>query len=214
MMTRGVECVRDRLVIASHNDGKIAELRGLLAAHGVEVLGLPDLPGAPDPDEPHETFRENACHKALVAADFSGLPALADDSGLMVDALNGRPGVYSSRYGSDDQQRIRRLLGELEGVPGDRRGAHFVCVIALAVPGRVVGDWEGRCDGSILTEPRGDCGFGYDPVFYSPEAGASFAELPGEAKGVYSHRGRALRAMLADLPALLQSGDCRPSDRV
>lgn len=202
-MTHGVKGARCRLVIASHNRGKIAELRGLLTSIGVDVLGLPDLPGSTDPDEPYETFLENARHKALLASEFAGLPAVADDSGLMVDALGGRPGVYSSRYGADDAERIQRLLTELDGVPAERRGAHFICAIALAAGGRVLGDWEGRCDGSILTAPRGESGFGYDPVFYSPEAGMAFAELSAARKGEYSHRGRALRAMLADLPALL-----------
>ena len=102
---------------------------------------------------------------------------------------------------------VERLLTELDGVPAERRGAHFICAIALAAEGRILGDWEGRCDGTILTAPRGESGFGYDPVFYSPEAGAAFAELPAARKGDYSHRGRALRAMLADLPALLDLGE-------
>lgn len=202
-MRHGVEWVRRRLVIASHNRGKIAELRDLLASLGVDVLGLPDLPGATDPDEPYNTFVENARHKALLASEFAGLPAVADDSGLMVEALEGRPGVYSSRYGADDNERIRRLLAELDGVPAERRGAQFICAIALASEGRILGEWQGCCSGSILTAPRGENGFGYDPVFYSPEAGASFAEIPARSKSLYSHRGRALRTMLADLPGLL-----------
>jgi len=129
-------------------------------------------------------------------AEATGMAALADDSGLEVEALGGRPGVYSSRYGEDDSRRIERLLAELAAVPDDRRSARFVCVIALVYQGQVEGLWEGECQGIILRQPRGEAGFGYDPVFYYPPLDCTFAEMSTEQKNRVSHRGRALQAML------------------
>ena len=187
------------LVVASRNVGKVAEIRQLLADYPVKVIGLNDLSDSTAPAEPYDTFADNARHKALQLAERTGLAALADDSGLQVDALGGRPGVYSSRYGGDDRQRIEKLLAELADVPDERRGACFVCVIAIACQGQVVGLWEGECIGVILREPRGNAGFGYDPIFHYPPLGRTFAEISTEQKNEVSHRGRALQAMLEAL---------------
>ncbi len=192
-----------RLVVASRNAGKVAEIRALLAGCGMEVIGIADLDGMPELDEPYDTFEANAHSKALEVARHTGVAALADDSGLQVDALDGRPGVHSSRYGDSDRQRIERLLAELTGVPDERRSARFVCVIVAAYQDGILGCWEGRCEGYIAHEPHGTAGFGYDPIFIYPPFGCTFAEVSTEEKNAVSHRGRALQAMIADLPDLL-----------
>jgi XTP/dITP diphosphohydrolase len=192
-----------RLVIASHNAGKVRELRALLAGMDIGVLGLDELPDIGELSEPFDTFADNARHKALQVSHHSGLPALADDSGLVVDALDGRPGVHSSRYGQTDAERIRRLMAELADVAADSRTAHFVCVLALAHQGQILGVWEASTKGTIIAEPRGVEGFGYDPVFFYPPLGRTFAQMAPEQKNRVSHRGRALRAMRDRLPELL-----------
>lgn len=181
-----------KLVFATRNAGKLREAR--------EILGEVDLIGAveadlPEVEETGATFEENARLKALAAAAASGLPALADDSGLEVDALGGRPGVYSARYGGpglDDAGRRRRLLAELEGVPPRRRTARFVCAIALARPDGTVAVARGICEGRILEAERGTGGFGYDPVFAPEGHDRSFGELSAEVKNRLSHRAKAL----------------------
>lgn len=186
-----------RLLVASGNTGKVREIARLLEGRAFEVVGLQDYPDLAELPEPHETFAENAASKALAAAEHAGCWALADDSGLQVPALNDRPGVYSSRYAPTDEQRIARLLEEMAGLQGDERRARFVCVVALAEPGRLLGQWEGVCEGVIATRPRGAGGFGYDPVF--EVGGRTFAEMPAHEKNQISHRGRALRAFLESL---------------
>lgn len=188
-----------RLLVASTNPGKVAEIVRLLAGLPVEVVGLEQYPDFPDIDEPHSTFQANAAHKALAAAQFAECLALADDSGLEVAALAGRPGVLSARYGRDDAERIGRLLAGLAGVC-DRR-ARFVCVVALAGPQAPLGTWEGTVEGVITAAPRGNNGFGFDPVFQYGDR--TFAEMTSEEKNAVSHRGRALRAFAADLPRIL-----------
>ena len=192
------------IVLASGNAGKLAELRGLLAGSG-HVLRAQSEFGIADADETGLTFIENALLKARHASVATGLPALADDSGLCVDALGGAPGLYSARYGGvhgDDARNIARLLGELRDVRDAARSARFHCVLALLRsaddprPLIAEGSWEGR----ILHEPRGAGGFGYDPVFLDPENGLSAAELDPAIKNAISHRGRALAALKARLP--------------
>jgi XTP/dITP diphosphohydrolase len=190
-----------RLLVASTNPGKVAEIVRLLAGLPVEVVGLDQYPGFPDTDEPHDTFRANAELKALEAARFADCLALADDSGLAVGSLDGRPGVLSARYGRDDAERIARLLDELAGVPEAARTARFVCAVALAGPEGVLGTWEGTVEGVIAGSPRGGNGFGFDPVFLHGDR--TFAEMTGDEKSTVSHRGRALRAFAADLPRVL-----------
>lgn len=184
------------LLIATTNPGKVAELSALLAGSPFRVIGLADLPETwPDVEETGVTFAENALLKAGYYHAQTGLLTLADDSGLEVDALDGRPGVYSARYGGEGMTsagQIRLLLGELKDVPEERRGARFVCTIALVGEG-VRQLFEGRSEGTIAFEPHGTGGFGYDPIFIDPGSGRSFAELTREEKAARGHRGKAVR---------------------
>ena len=195
-----------RLVLASGNAGKLAEFGALLADAGRELVPQAAL-GVEDVEETRLTFVENALLKARHAAQATGLPALADDSGLCVDALGGAPGLYSARYAGghgDARANIERLLRELDGVPAERRGARFRCVIVLLRHARdpepliAEGSWAGR----ILEAPRGAQGFGYDPVFVDPEHGLSAAELPPALKNRISHRGQALAQLRERLAGL------------
>lgn len=197
----------NRLVLASGNAGKLAELCALLAGTGVELVAQSQL-GVEEVEETGLSFVENALLKARHAAAATGLPALADDSGLCVDALGGAPGLYSARYAGshgDSQANNARLLRELDGLPAARRGAHFHAVIVLlrhpADPQPLIaeGSWAGR----ILDAPRGDGGFGYDPLFLDPQQGLSAAELDPALKNRISHRGRALAQLRERLPATL-----------
>jgi len=190
-----------KIVLASGNPGKIREIQALLAEH--PIVPQSDF-SISDAEETGTTFVENAIIKARHAAQHSGLPAIADDSGLVVDALDGAPGVYSARYagpGSSDLDNLQKLLRELEGVPEAQRSARFICVLAFmkhgADPTPVIaqGVWEGR----ILTRPAGSNGFGYDPVFWVPTHQCASAELAPEVKNALSHRGQALRNLTAML---------------
>jgi XTP/dITP diphosphohydrolase len=192
-----------RLIVATRNANKVRELTPLLGDLGVEVLSLADFPGLPEVVEDGASFGANAAKKAYVIAASIGLPALADDSGLEVDVLGGRPGVRSARYagvGHDDRANNARLLGELIDVPPAERTGRFRCAIALADTADPAG-WtlivrEGTCDGVILDAPRGASGFGYDPLFLYPPLGRTFAELSVEEKNRLSHRARAIAAIL------------------
>ncbi|HQE91645.1 MAG TPA: RdgB/HAM1 family non-canonical purine NTP pyrophosphatase [Anaerolineae bacterium] len=188
-----------RLLLATHNRGKRREWRALLDGLDVELLLPDDLGLSGDIEETGETYTENALLKARTLAAASGLPTLADDSGLEVDALNGAPGVRSARYHlGADEVRYRALLKALDGVPAERRGARFRCIAALVLPeGAGTREFltEGVCEGVIGFEPRGEGGFGYDPVFYIPERGCAMAELPQEEKNRLSHRARAAQAL-------------------
>lgn len=191
-----------KIVMASGNRGKIREIARLLEGLDVEVVAQSAL-GVEDADETGTSFAENSLIKALHASAATGLPAIADDSGLAVDALDGRPGVYSARYsGADatDDRNIDKLIDELLDVGDDARGAAFHCVATFVVPGEaepVVA--EGVWRGSILRARQGDGGFGYDPVFLDPDSGLSAAQLSEEQKNARSHRGQALRQLVAAL---------------
>jgi XTP/dITP diphosphohydrolase len=194
-----------KVLLATRNAGKLVELRRMLADGPVEVLGLADVPDFPEAPETGATFAENALAKARDAAAATGLPSVADDSGLAVDALNGMPGVLSARWSGghgDDVANLELLLGQLGDVPDERRGAAFVCAAALVVPGGpetvVHGEWRGR----IVRAPRGTNGFGYDPIFAPDGEDRTSAELSAEEKDAASHRGRAMRALLPHLHAL------------
>ncbi|MGA7954385.1 MAG: RdgB/HAM1 family non-canonical purine NTP pyrophosphatase [Gloeobacterales cyanobacterium] len=189
------------LVLASGNPGKLKELQNYLEPTGWRVEAKPtDL----EPEETGATFSENARIKAQAVATFLGKPALADDSGLEVRSLAGRPGVHSARYGPNDQGRINRLLAELKDQAD--RSARFVCALCIVGPdGSVWLETEGICEGEILTEPRGTGGFGYDPVFYVPQLDKTFAQLTSEEKLQYSHRGKALSALKEQWELLLRS---------
>jgi XTP/dITP diphosphohydrolase len=196
------------LLLATRNPGKLVELRRMLEAErveGVRVLGLADVPEFPEEPETGATFAENALAKARDAAKATGLAAVADDSGLAVDALGGMPGVLSARWSGrhgDDRANLELVLGQLHDVPDDRRGAAFVCAAALVVPGGeeivVHGEWPGH----LARAPRGTNGFGHDPVFVPEGDTRTSAELAPEEKDALSHRGRAMRALLPRLRAL------------
>ncbi|MBM4378016.1 MAG: RdgB/HAM1 family non-canonical purine NTP pyrophosphatase [Deltaproteobacteria bacterium] len=194
-MTRG------RLLFATTNPGKLAELRGLVG-EALEVLSLADFPGVGESPEDGDTFAANAEQKALFYARAAGVPALADDSGLCVEALSGAPGVRSARYvPGTDADRWRALLTALEDVPDDRRGAAFRCALCLALPTGKTWLEEGECRGRIARQPVGEGGFGYDPVFQLP-SGKTMAELTKAQKSAVSHRGEAFRRMRPHLEAL------------
>jgi XTP/dITP diphosphohydrolase len=205
-----------KLVIATNNPGKLREFRELLDGCGFELVTPADL-GVPfGPEETGATFEENAKIKAVEAARATGLISLADDSGLEVDALAGRPGIFSARYAGagmtdpelSDEDRVRIVLDEMRGVPDDRRSARFRCVIAIATPGGTVQTVEGVFEGRLTHEPRGANGFGYDPIFLVPELGKTSAELPPEEKNAMSHRGQ---AALKAREVLRQMSDGRPT---
>ena len=195
-----------RLVLATSNRGKVREISDLLSGLDIEVLTCDDLDGWPALEEKGDTFEENAASKAGELSLWAGMPALADDSGLEVEALGGEPGVKSARYAGvqgDDAANIARLLRELEGIPPERRGARFVCVLVLASPDGESIEIRETCEGSVTTAPRGERGFGYDPVFVPAGMEKTLAELPLGEKNAVSHRGKALRR----LRALLESGE-------
>ncbi len=198
-----------RLVLATANPGKIAELRALVAEWGpVEVRALPEVGAVTLPVETGATYLANALLKARAVAAATGLPALADDSGLEVEALGGAPGVRSARWAPTDGARIAKLLDALRDVPPPRRGARFRCVVVLAWPDGRSEAAEGTCAGQVALSPAGSTGFGYDPVFVADELGCTLAEAGPEAKQRVSHRARAMRA----LGARLRSGNvaCGP----
>ena len=184
-----------KVILASKNPHKLTELSAILSQHGFEIALESEYGLDIDVDETGTTFEENSLLKAEAVMKASGLPVLADDSGLMVDALNGAPGVYSARYGhkSSDGERTEFLLENMKDVPDEKRTAKFVCVITCLWPdGRKIVA-RGECPGVITREVHGENGFGYDPVFYLPELGMTYAELPSEQKNAISHRARALQ---------------------
>ncbi len=194
-----------RFVLATHNPGKLREMGEILKDFGIEVVSPKDLGITVDVEETGSTFAENAMLKAKAICKAADLPAIADDSGLCVDALNGAPGVYSARYGGeglDDKGRYMLLLSSLRGAP--TRAAHFACAVACAFPNGDTLTAEGRCDGSIAYAPLGEGGFGYDPVFLLPGTGKTFGQLTQEEKSAVSHRGRALKDFAGKLEAYLK----------
>jgi XTP/dITP diphosphohydrolase len=199
------------LVVASRNRKKVRELAALLADLELELVSAADFPAAPEVEETGQTFAENAVLKAATVAAATGQWTLADDSGLAVDALDGAPGVYSARYAgpqADDALNNEKLLVELRDVPDDRRGARFVCCLALADPeGRIRAQVEGHCRGRLLHAPRGENGFGYDPLFWIAEYHRTFAELSLVVKSVLSHRARAFAHVRPALVRLIDAGE-------
>ena len=191
-----------KLLVASANQGKIREIKNYLENLNninLEIIGLDEFPGLPEVEEDGDSFRENALKKARARAEQTGLLTLADDSGLSVDYLGGEPGIYSARYageGATDEENNQKLLEKLKDVPEEKRKASFICVMALVDPDSgeeiVV---EGRCDGIIQLSPKGENGFGYDPIFYLPEFRKTMAEIPLELKNQISHRAAALQKM-------------------
>lgn len=197
------------LLIATTNSGKFAEVQAYLQKLSLRVVSLQSILDPPQVVEDGRTYEENALKKARILAQFSGLPTLADDSGLEVDALNGAPGIYSARYAGepgDDDRNNQKLLDALANIPAEKRTARFVCALALCVPGRtVIGEWTVResCEGRIGFALSGSQGFGYDPLFIYPPFGQSFGEIDREKKAGASHRGKALRKIAATLASML-----------
>jgi XTP/dITP diphosphohydrolase len=191
----------DTVVLATRNAAKLRELARILSAedHGTQIrlAGLDEFPGAPDVPETGATFEENALLKARAIADYTGLPAVADDSGLCVDALSGMPGVLSARWAGghgDDKANLELVLAQVADVPDTRLGARFVCAAALVAPSE---EWvvTGQVEGRLIRAPRGSGGFGYDPIFLPDGFGQTTAEMTADAKDAISHRGRAFRAL-------------------
>ena len=203
--------VGGKLVLATRNPEKLIELRRILAGGHVpvDVADLEEYPGMPEVAETGRTFTENALLKARAVAAFTGLPAVADDSGLCVDALNGMPGVLSARWSGrhgDDDANLRLVLGQLSDIPAGRRGAQFVCAAALVLPSGREHVTEGLLAGWLTSEPRGSHGFGYDPLFVPAGGELTTAQLSPAEKDKISHRGKALRALAPVIAALLPGG--------
>ena len=197
------------LLVATTNPGKLAEIEAILKHLRINILSLASLPSPPQIVEDGATFEENALKKARTLAKYSGCLTLADDSGLVVDALNGAPGVYSARYGGEegnDAKNIEKLLYELREYPEEKRSARFVCVLALCAPkSHGIKEWTVResCEGRIAFAPQGHNGFGYDPLFFYPPLGKTFGEIDRDAKSTVSHRGKALKKLSEMLPLLV-----------
>lgn len=197
-----------KILLATRNRGKLLELQTLLRDLDIQLIGLDEVPVRGEPEEIGETFSENAHIKAAYYARAAGLPVIADDSGISVEALSGAPGVYSARYAGKkarDAANNQKLLQAMQGVT-DRR-ARFICAIVLVMPDGKFIEAEGVCEGEILEEMRGVKGFGYDPLFYVPEYQATFAEIDADSKNKISHRGRAIRRLKDLLPAFLASAE-------
>ncbi|MGN7468398.1 XTP/dITP diphosphatase [Brevibacillus sp. SAFN-007a] len=193
---------RKKVVLATRNQGKVKEFNRLFADYGWEGISLAQYEGVPEVVEDGDTFEANALKKAIEISTYLQLPALGDDSGLEVDALDGRPGVYSARYAGEeatDEENWRKLLNELADVPMEQRTARFRCTLAFVVPGEEPILATGACEGLIAREPKGTNGFGYDPVFYIPELDKRMAELLPEEKNRISHRAKAMQKLLEAL---------------
>lgn len=195
---------KTEIVLATRNAGKIKEFASILKGFPVEILGLNEFGPIPEPVEDGSTFEENAYKKALFTAKVLGLPAIADDSGLVVEALEGAPGVLSARYAGEkatDAENISKLLAQMQDI--SNRAAAFECALSLAVPSGPALTYEGRCVGEILPKPRGTGGFGYDPVFLYPPLGKTFAEIALDEKNRFSHRGLALMELAREFDKVL-----------
>lgn len=194
------------IIIATKNSGKAKEFKQIFAAKGYQVLTLLDFPELGDVEETGQSFEENAILKAEQISQEIGKMVIADDSGLVIDALNGKPGVFSARYAGeekDDEANIDKVLLELTGVPDEARTARFYCALAIAAPGKQTVTVFGTCEGRILHERQGTNGFGYDPIFFSLEEKRSMAELSGEEKNRISHRGHALKKLEQQFDSVL-----------
>lgn len=195
-----------KIVIATQNKGKAKDFEALLAPLGYKVLTLLDVAQDMDVEETGVTFEENAILKAEAVSKVLGIPVISDDSGLEVDALDGEPGVYSARYAGaakSDSANIDKVLEKLGGVPENERTARFRCVLAVAAPNEKTETFSGSCEGTILSAPQGNNGFGYDPIFYVPNLDKAMAELQPHEKATISHRGNALRKLKESMPEWL-----------
>ena len=196
-----------KMILATKNKGKIKEFKALVQGLPIELLSLEDIPDLPEVEEDGCSFQENALKKACAIAKYTGLTAIADDSGLEVDALNGAPGIHSARYAGDkatDQENIQKLLTALKSVPFEKRTARFRCVIVVCTHTNKTITAEGTCEGIIATEPHGSHGFGYDPVFLIDRMGYTMAEVEPEIKNRISHRANTISKLKEILPAFLK----------
>lgn len=210
--SKDIQVVKE-LVVATKNPGKLREIQSLLSRFQLKILSLQDFSQIPPPLEDGMTFAENAAKKAMEVARKTNRLALADDSGLVVDALQGRPGVFSARYAGEratDEQRCQKLLSEMANIPEERRQAAFVCAMALASPEGKLQTVEAKCHGRITFSPQGRGGFGYDPIFLVPQFSRTMAELNPEVKNHISHRGQALKRIRRFLPSFLKEGKILP----
>ncbi|MBU2550313.1 MAG: XTP/dITP diphosphatase [Proteobacteria bacterium] len=201
------------IVVATRNPGKIREIRELLDGQPVRVMDLSEFGPTPEPIEDADTFEDNAYHKAFFYARVLGFPALADDSGLVVEALGGAPGVYSARYAGEntsDRDRSEKVLSEMAGLKNRR--AKFVCALVLAVPTGPGLTWVGECEGEITQAPAGENGFGYDPIFFYPPLGRTFAQLTMAEKNQVSHRGRALAEFQSEFSKIMKWLELREAE--
>jgi XTP/dITP diphosphohydrolase len=198
------------VIIATKNPGKAMEFEHIFAARDIEVRTLLDFPEVPEVEETGLTFEENAILKAEAVSQALGKMVIGDDSGLIVDALEGRPGIYSARYAGEpknDQNNTDKVLSEMKGLPKEKRSARFYCALAFSIPGQETLTVSGTCEGRILEERRGSNGFGYDPVFYVPEKGHAMAELSSDEKNKISHRANALKKLDVVLDSILERAD-------
>ncbi|MGB6607811.1 MAG: XTP/dITP diphosphatase [Atribacterota bacterium] len=185
------------ILIATNNTGKVREIKDILESPKIKMLTLKDFPLLPKIEEDGKTYQENAYKKARKISEYTGKICLADDSGLEIDYLKGKPGIYSSRWGNSDEERINKVLKLLENIPVNKRKAKFVCVAMLVFPDGKIHMVKEECKGSIDLKPKGELGFGYDPIFLVTEYGKTFAELGDKIKNQISHRGKAMRKIAA-----------------
>jgi XTP/dITP diphosphohydrolase len=193
------------LIVATKSKGKAKEFEKLFSKHGFIVKTLLDFPAVEDIEETGKTFEENAILKAEAVCKILNRPVIGDDSGLIVDALDGRPGIYSARYAGeakDDDANIDKVLEELQGIPNEKRTARFYCALAVAIPGQTTSTVQGTCEGNILLERRGNNGFGYDPIFFVKEKQLAMAELSAEEKNQISHRSKALEKLAENIDTI------------
>ena len=184
------------ILIATNNLGKVKEIKDILSSHKIKILTMKDFPHLPKIEEDGKTYQENAFKKARKISDYTGKICLADDSGLEIEYLKGKPGIYSSRWGNSDEERINKVLKLLENIPINKRSAKFVCAAVLVFPDGKTYMVKEECNGSIEFKPKGEHGFGYDPIFLVPEYNKTFAELGDKIKNRISHRGKAIRSMI------------------
>ncbi|MCM3568364.1 XTP/dITP diphosphatase [Neobacillus mesonae] len=198
------------VIIATKNPGKAKEFEHIFSPRGIAVKTLLDFPSFPEVEETGSTFEENATLKAEAGSNALNKIVIGDDSGLIIDALDGRPGIYSARYAGEsknDENNIDKVLNELRDIPEEKRTARFYCALAAAVPGQETFTVSGTCEGRILEERRGTNGFGYDPIFYVPEKGVTMAELTSDEKNKISHRANALKKLDEILDSLLERAE-------
>ena len=193
------------ILIATNNLGKVKEIKDILDSPEIKILTMKDFPHLPKIEEDGKTYQENAFKKARKISEYTGKICLADDSGLEIDYLKGKPGIYSSRWGNSDEERINKVLKLLENVPINKRNAKFVCVAMLVFPDGKIYKVREECKGSIEFMPKGEHGFGYDPIFLVPEYDKTFAELGDKIKNQISHRGKAMRKMVNIINELVVS---------